>query len=85
MVGAGGTQTCVHPHVSRLFYHCATDNSYWGEVLLGMLFARQVAKDAGQQVVGLILHKLTLKVLVATIDAQLEGMGDVGSTRYEPV
>ena len=27
---------------------------------------------------------LTLKVLVATIDAQWEGMGDVGSTRYEP-
>ena len=29
--------------------------------------------------------KLTLKVLVATIDAQWEGMGDVGSARYEPV
>ena len=28
---------------------------------------------------------LTLKVLVSTIDAQLEGMGDVGSARYEPV
>ena len=28
---------------------------------------------------------LTLKVLVATIDAQWEGMGDVGSARYEPV
>ena len=27
---------------------------------------------------------LTLKVLVATIDAQCEGMGDVGSARYEP-
>ena len=27
---------------------------------------------------------LTLKVLVVTIDAQLEGMGDVGSARYEP-
>ena len=27
---------------------------------------------------------LTLKVLVVTIDAQWEGMGDVGSTRYEP-
>ena len=29
------------------------------------------------------LH-LTLKVLVTTIDAQWEGMGDVGSARYEP-
>ena len=28
---------------------------------------------------------LTLKVLVATIDAQWEGMGDVGSAMYEPV
>ena len=28
--------------------------------------------------------KLTLKVLVTTIDAQWEGMGDVGSARYEP-
>ena len=27
---------------------------------------------------------LTLKVLVATIDAQWEGMGDVGLARYEP-
>ena len=27
---------------------------------------------------------LTLKVLVATIDAQWEGMGDVESARYEP-
>ena len=26
----------------------------------------------------------TLKVLVVTIDAQWEGMGDVGSARYEP-
>ena len=31
-----------------------------------------------------ICEKLTLKVLVATIDAQWEGMGDVGSARYEP-
>ena len=28
--------------------------------------------------------KLPLKVLVTTIDAQWEGMGDVGSARYEP-
>ena len=30
------------------------------------------------------VSKLTLKVLVAIIDAQWEGMGDVGSARYEP-
>ena len=29
-------------------------------------------------------HQLTLTVLAATIDAQWEGMGDVGSARYEP-
>ena len=29
-------------------------------------------------------QKLTLTVLVATIDAQWEGMGDEGSARYEP-
>ena len=31
-----------------------------------------------------ITCELTLKVLVMTIDAQWEGMGDVGSARYEP-
>ena len=31
----------------------------------------------------LAVQLLTLKVLVATIDAQWEGMGDVGSARYE--
>ena len=30
------------------------------------------------------IEGLTLKVLVATIDAQWEGMGDLGSARYEP-
>ena len=30
------------------------------------------------------LLTLTLTVLVATIDAQWEGMGDVGSARYKP-
>ena len=29
-------------------------------------------------------QKFTLKVLVATTDAQWEGMGDVGLARYEP-
>ena len=28
--------------------------------------------------------RLTLTVLIATVDAQWEGMGDVGSARYEP-
>ena len=29
-------------------------------------------------------HQLILQVLVTTTDAQWEGMGDVGSARYEP-
>ena len=28
MVSAGGTRTCVHLHVSRPLYHCATDGQY---------------------------------------------------------
>ena len=32
----------------------------------------------------LVVSMLTLTVLVTTIDAQWEGMGDVGSARYEP-
>ena len=35
-------------------------------------------------VVGTLRVNLTLTVLVATIDAQWEGMRDVGSVRYEP-
>ena len=43
----------------------------------------------GQNQLGLFANankgkRLTLKVLVTTIDAQWEGMGDVGSARYEP-
>ena len=39
-----------------------------------------------QHMIGAVYinKKLTLKVLVTTIDAQWEGMGDVGSVRYEP-
>ena len=41
------------------------------------------------EVICVILFKVvcmvTLKVLVATIDAQWEVMGDVGLARYEPV
>ena len=36
---------------------------------------------AGERVT---MYNVTLKVLVTTIDAQWEGMGDVGSARYEP-
>ena len=43
------------------------------------------AKGTGKSLLSSIISfLLTLKVLVATIDAQWEGMGDVGSARYEP-
>ena len=41
-------------------------------------------RSDGQPLVIQFIVYLTLKVLVATIDAQWEGMGDVGSVRYEP-
>ena len=34
--------------------------------------------------VSILCMELTLKVLVATINAQWEGIGDVGSARYKP-
>ena len=49
-----------------------------------MLFADNTQHDSvmwSQRSLGSLK---TLKVLVATIDAQWEGMGDVGSARYEP-
>ena len=40
--------------------------------------------SANHSLMMFILYKrLTLKVLVTTLDAQWEGMGDVGSARYE--
>ena len=47
-----------------------------------LLFSR----SQGLFLVGIQAYKvqLTLTVLVTTIDAQWEGMGDVGSARYEP-
>ena len=41
-------------------------------------------RDLGTACGITLLWQLTLKVLVMTIDAQWEGMGDVGSARYEP-
>ena len=40
--------------------------------------------DTYQVPLSIVVQTLTLTVLVATIDAQWEGMGDVGSARYEP-
>ena len=48
-------------------------NKYIGFHQVPLLLGRQ----------GQYTQALTLKVLVATIDAQWEGMGDVGSARYK--
>ena len=45
---------------------------------LGQVYNKLLKKTKTEKIV------LTLKVLVVTIDAQWEGMGDVGSARYEP-
>ena len=42
------------------------------------------AKTCELNVFYSISFSLSLTVLVTTIDAPLEGMGDVGSARYEP-
>ena len=42
------------------------------------------AHDIAAHAEGIMSYILTLKVLVTTIDAQWEGMGDVESARYEP-
>ena len=43
-----------------------------------------IAGDTTQDTQLAVKAYLTLKMLVTTIDAQWEGMGDVGSARYEP-
>ena len=50
----------------------------------GFLVSRNVSFYTQRFQKLIYLHLVTLKVLVATIDAQWEGMGDAGSARYEP-
>ena len=61
--------------------HSCTEGKYDISVvtLCGSKCADQLPK---QKVISVTFG--TLKVLVTTIDAQWEGMGDVGSARYEP-
>ena len=44
---------------------------------------RKTKIESGLLSPEIITCMLTLKVIVATIDAQWEGLGDVGSARYE--
>ena len=59
-------------------YECVCIGDAFQYVMLCSLFHCLVLRKP----VNLI--KLTLKVLVTTIDAQWEGTGDVGLARYEP-
>ena len=53
-------------------------------ILLSIWYSQVPRKRYVVDVPILIFELLTHKVLVTTIDAQWEGMGDVGSVRYEP-
>ena len=94
MVDAGWTQTCVHLHVSRPLYHSAMDANFTC-LLASRLYPLIVSQDSSAFLKmdmkilicvadNLAEALLTLTVLITTTDAQWEGMGDVGSARYEP-
>ena len=70
MVGAGGTRTCVHPHVSRPLYHCATDSDT-------DTFNRIIAAQwEGRGDVGLARYELALLPPCPTIRAKLQLLSD---------
>ena len=53
-----------------------------GSTSLGQIYMQTVVGQSHDKM--FYTEALTLKVLVKTIDAQWEGMGDVGLARYEP-
>ena len=61
---------------------------FWEETIPVVIYSHMINTWKAQIIIKIkkhfIQYGLTLKVLVATIDAQWEGMGDVGSARYEP-
>ena len=73
----------VQSPINMMYYNQAktftTDSrlsAYWDSLLTVGLFARRDFIVTPRE--------LILKVLVTTVDAQWEGMGDVGLARYEP-
>ena len=80
-----GTFYFTSPHfdVLNVIINLLLTQNHWENILIGkdqytdMNNLRQSRPNETE-------IKLTLKVLVTTIDAQWEGMGDVGSARYEP-
>ena len=75
-----------------------TRSCEWAQMIVTFLSSQQCSLYLGTTTKGIGTHQrqqtvhadqninstLTLKVLVMTIDVQWEGMGDVGSARYEP-
>ena len=68
---AGGINDPPSKHSQSKIQYLLDNGSQWKPVALPMIG-------------GGLESTLTLKVLVTTIDAQWEGMRDVGSARYEP-
>ena len=73
MLHSRETTELVPEKVNSLLYTNQTD-----------LLRRLTGPKYTSQIAFHLPWQLTLKVLVSTIDAQWEGMGDVGSARYEP-
>ena len=49
IVDAGGTQTCVHPHVSCLPYHCATDTESCMYTRYTQMWKKDINKQTDRQ------------------------------------
>ena len=83
MVGHGGSSagSYLADPTSPISSHCASI-VVTSTLRVNMEHCHVVIKHIPLHTHLLVL--LTLKVLVTTIDAQWEGMGDVGSARYEP-
>ena len=65
-------------HITKGLMDCSFENRL-GECS----YKQTISLQSVQVFITSLSGYLTLKVLVTTIDAQWEGMGDVGSARYE--
>ena len=79
----------IFQHLQQQNYHIIFHDNFTAIKILiqrDEIYTYPIVKelhDADNELVH-VAGKLTLTVLVVTIDAQWEGMGDVGSARYEP-
>ena len=80
---------CSRSYATLSSFPYPFSTAYWNPILYISVKPRwlthlQVTQIWLHFIWNLRLYYLTLKVLVATIDAQWEEMGDVGSARYKP-